>query len=282
MREDRPTTDLLSRLPGVDMDDVAIRRLRQRVLDAVADERPARTRSTEVGKRLAIAVITATVIAGSLVVGAVALWPPRQGVDQRPAFAANVLAEVFTEGGTVGRWSRRVSDGTEWIELAEGHFHLRVREHGPGERIAVQVPDGRIEDVGTLFDVVVSKVRTTRVVVEEGSVVLRLEGAPAVTLMAGQVWEPPHEAVADDVAPPPGPALHPASDVRATGTGRGHRHRSEESPNAVDQRAEDEAYLNVIRLLHAARRNEARVAARDYLRRFPDGFRREEMRDVIP
>jgi hypothetical protein len=40
---------------------------------------------------------------------------------------------------------------------------------------------------------------------------------------------------------------------------------------------EDAAYLNAIRLLRNGATDEARHAAREYLRRFPDGFRREEM-----
>jgi hypothetical protein len=43
---------------------------------------------------------------------------------------------------------------------------------------------------------------------------------------------------------------------------------------ARDPRAEDAAYLLVIALQRASDLPGARAAARDYLQRFPDGFRR--------
>jgi hypothetical protein len=40
---------------------------------------------------------------------------------------------------------------------------------------------------------------------------------------------------------------------------------------------EDVAYLEILHLLRDSRSTAAREAAREYLRRFPDGFRREEV-----
>jgi hypothetical protein len=45
--------------------------------------------------------------------------------------------------------------------------------------------------------------------------------------------------------------------------------------------AEDAAYLHWISLLRAGRRDEARAAGLDYLRRFPDAFRRPEVERVV-
>ena len=45
----------------------------------------------------------------------------------------------------------------------------------------------------------------------------------------------------------------------------------------ADTAAEDAAYLQVIALLRAGKQDEARAAARSYLERFPNGFRRDEM-----
>jgi hypothetical protein len=41
--------------------------------------------------------------------------------------------------------------------------------------------------------------------------------------------------------------------------------------------AEDESYLRIVALLREHRPEEARMAAMEYLRRFPDGFRRAEV-----
>ena len=43
---------------------------------------------------------------------------------------------------------------------------------------------------------------------------------------------------------------------------------------------EDLAYLRVIALVREGRREEARLAAKDYLRRFPQGFRRVEVERI--
>jgi hypothetical protein len=271
MHDDESTTDLLSRLPGMDMDDVAIRRLRQRILDAAASEvvpMPAASRRA----RRTLGVSVALVLA---VAGAVTLWPSRHPSDQHRSF----VADVFTTSGTAARWSRRVSEGTERIELMEGRFHLRIRDHGPETHVVVDVPDGRIEDLGTIFDVVVSEARTTRVVVEEGSVILYLSGAPATLLTTGHLWESAAGMTAARVpmsdrrlndAPPP------SSSARTSGP-RSKHHLDSAPLGRSDLQAEDNAYLNAIRLLRANRRSEARSAARDYLQKFPNGFRREEM-----
>jgi hypothetical protein len=43
---------------------------------------------------------------------------------------------------------------------------------------------------------------------------------------------------------------------------------------------EDIAYLQVIALMRDGRREEARLAAKNYLRRFPNGFRRVEVEAI--
>ncbi len=45
-------------------------------------------------------------------------------------------------------------------------------------------------------------------------------------------------------------------------------------------REEDEAYLHIVSLARAHQLSEARAAAKDYLLRFPNGFRREEVLGV--
>lgn len=59
--------------------------------------------------------------------------------------------------------------------------------------------------------------------------------------------------------------------------------RSEETPNAkeaLSEKAEDETYLHIVDLLQRGRSDEARRAAKDYLLRFPNGFRRVEVLNI--
>jgi outer membrane protein assembly factor BamD (BamD/ComL family) len=50
--------------------------------------------------------------------------------------------------------------------------------------------------------------------------------------------------------------------------------------NAGDPRAEDAAYLTILALQRAGRREEARAAARRYLAEYPKGYRRAEAERV--
>jgi hypothetical protein len=61
---------------------------------------------------------------------------------------------------------------------------------------------------------------------------------------------------------------------------RGRTHPRLWLPPGVPTSDEDGAYLRVLRLLRSGREDEARAAAKDYLRRFPTGFRREEMQQL--
>jgi len=47
-----------------------------------------------------------------------------------------------------------------------------------------------------------------------------------------------------------------------------------------DPRAEDAAFLTILALQRAGRRDEARAAARSYLERYPRGFRRPEAEKI--
>jgi hypothetical protein len=47
-----------------------------------------------------------------------------------------------------------------------------------------------------------------------------------------------------------------------------------------DDRAEDAAFLVVVSLHHAGRSADAAAAARDYLARYPDGYRRAEVESI--
>ncbi len=123
----------------------------------------------------------------------------------------------------------------------------------------------------------VAEGRTTHVEVEEGSVVLRLRGQPVVVLRAGHTWEPPLTPVVATSTPPavalppsasPAPPRSPVAAAEVPSADR-------DATDALN--GEDAAYLRVLALQRAGEQTSMRAAARDYLRRYPSGFRRAEV-----
>jgi ferric-dicitrate binding protein FerR (iron transport regulator) len=257
-RPQPPTTDLLAELPDHAPDDVAMRRLRQRVLDSASapplDRGPSRR---------ALARGTALVVAVAVLLGAGATW-------QRTRRADAPLASVRSSDGSAIVWSRQTDGRTEWIDLHQGLCLVEVRAHGPDERVAVRVPDGRIDDLGTVFEVLVDQGHTKRVRVLDGHVQLWLFGAPGVVLASGETWEQSTPVL--DVKPTTDPN-EPSPNVRPS-----IPRRRLKSAVTSDGNEEDAAYLRVLHLLRASKTAEARAAANDYLARFPNGFRRDELR----
>ena len=254
--------------PGAD--DVSLRRLRNRVLEAVDAEQTGRSRMRVPGRVAAAAGVAAV----ALLLLAFVSW--RSGGPTVPAPAARVVAattvDVVAEAGT--RYTRSVEGDVERFDLVEGTLHLRVRRPAGGRRVVVKVPDGEIEDVGTEFDVVVADGRTERIEVEEGRVLVTLDRAQAISLTAGHTWR--REAavaaprrVADD-----------KHDARGAPAGSAHAKSASAVKTAPSADLEDVAYLGVLRLMREGRDAEARAAASAYLRDFPSGFRRDEMARV--
>jgi hypothetical protein len=114
-------------------------------------------------------------------------------------------------------WSRQVEHQLERITLESGTLAIRVDHAHSARRLLVLLPDGELEDIGTAFTVSVDQGRTTRITVNEGSVILRLRGKAPVVLRAGEAWRhdfvPPVSSV-----PPAGSAvaLAPSAIPRTT------------------------------------------------------------------
>ena len=183
-------------------------------------------------------------------------------------------------------WSEHRTERVDQLTLKNGHFHLSIHRPTSAERVTIALPDGEVEDLGTELTVWIDGGRTSYVAVDRGSVVLRLHGAPETKLVAGDHWRQ-----AANVAQP---ASMPAVSDREA------NHQTSESPArvvahtkpakataavpskaAIDRGAaqlsrEDAAYLHALALLEAGQRTEARAAADEYLREYPDGFRRLE------
>jgi len=246
----------------------------------------------------------------ALMAAVVVIWRGRPAVD--PA----LLARASIRADATAVWSRQRGDGgREEITLRHGLLRIHV-DHAAGEQpLLVRLPDGELEDVGTTFTVNADDARTTRVAVEDGRVVLRLRGRPAIDIGAGDIWPPvpaggssapatvktitptptigdlPGEHRALPVRPTrihtsPAPAApDPLADFRAASAAlrAGENRRAAAAfarfvdEHARDPMAEDAAYLRVIALQRLGAARETRRAADAYLERFPTGFRRAEV-----
>jgi TolA-binding protein len=212
-------------------------------------------------------------------------------------------------------WSERADGSREVITLVHGSLSIRIDHVASARRLVVVLPDGELEDTGTTFMVSVDDGRTTRVAVQEGSVVLRLRGQPPVAVGAGDVWMPGAAPAMASARPSSTPSSEPsctspsqlppvrpsaqtprvptssevAPDVSAdfnapmaalnrgdnTAAAEGFARFLQNHPS--DARDEDAAYLRVIALQRCGDESGMRAAALTYLRRYPMGFRRAEV-----
>jgi anti-sigma factor ChrR (cupin superfamily) len=196
----------LRALPAPDLDPLSVRRAKQRLLadvDAQVMARPARRWK---------AAVAALSLAGAGA-GLALLLALRAGPDAQASGSPVLAASV--EAPAPARWAQRREGKLETITLSEGTLSLRVRRASPDDRVLVLVPDGEIEDVGTVFSVEVAEGHTQRVAVTEGSVSLRRRGEPPVALRAGEAWVRPAPAALAD--PEGQPALERGGLAAAPG-----------------------------------------------------------------
>jgi hypothetical protein len=204
---------------------------------------------------------------------------------------------------------RRCERDREVVVLGDGSYELSVRRGLFDRHVVVQVPEGEIHDVGTVFGVSVQQGRTARVTVTQGAVVLHLRGVPEVRLNAGNVWEAEPRLELEDVPvaavlEPEQAASAPVVDEQAVQTSERsvkhvqelHRHdrrrqrepaKAHEVSRVADARVvdleaagEDATYLRVLDLLRQRRTADAQRLAELYLERFPRGFRRPEVERI--
>lgn len=265
----------------VEPDDLALRRLRARTLeaaDAAIVQRTTRPRAP-----MLVAFVAALTLAAAL--GILVL--------RRPAMETRFVA---TDEGHA-QWSAHDEGEVRHISLRDGELAVWVDRPAGGKRVLVHVPDGEIEDLGTVFHVAVEGGQTRRVRVDEGAILLRLRGEPERRVAAGETWEarraiPPAAARAVVESPPPPlppdagvstrgalPSPAPMASPTRKGATPAPQREPTDLPDAAD--AEDHAYVEVVRLLRTGRTAEAKAAARDYVHRFPNGFRRTEIERVL-
>lgn len=207
-------------------------------------------------------------------------------------------AIVRADGATI--WSEHAEGNRRAIVLERGALYIQVR-HSSGERsLVVVLPDGELEDTGTTFKVTAEEGHTTGVSVDEGSVVLRIRGQPPVRIGAGDTWTPAAQAAATATNAVPSalpktprrsmplrstPAPDPSMDFRSALAALDVGDNAEAAKAFAvfmrkyprHPRTEDAAYLRVIAFHRLGDDSKLREAAKEYVRRFPGGFRRAEV-----
>lgn len=296
LEESRLLDELAQGLRGLAVsqpDALSVRRQRQRLMAESDASRMRHVRSSW-PRRFTYAMAMAAGV--GLIFG---LWRwSRHDVRTTDAAMAEAIIDVRPDHGA--RWRHTRSGETSGVELEEGAISLRIQRRGSEGRVVITVPDGEIEDFGTVLRVRVVEAHTTEVIVQEGNVAIRIRGLPELRLGPGQSWAPPLIDIpppeiaplrsVDGRTPPPGALGAPSATSRHDPTAAvpGARHSAhadgpadiEDAKSRELHDAEDQAYLQVVTLARAGKAPEARVLARDYLLRFPNGFRRVEMLDI--
>ena len=204
------------------------------------------------------------------------------------------------------RFTRQTEADVERVILESGALSIHVERARSRRRLLLVLPDGELEDIGTTFSVSADGGHTTRVTVQEGSVVLRLRGNPTIVLAAGDAWTraAPPEAHGSQASPVPAPSLKAAKSApnaqapkAPVDNAAGFRTAMADfnagnyaqaaqlfgsfvTSHPGDARAEDAAYLRVLALQHAGDARATRQAAREYLGRYPEGFRHAEVESL--
>jgi hypothetical protein len=302
-----------------DADELRVRRERTRLLAAFdASLVPGPRSLARLWLRSAAAVALLSVLAALAFV----LWPARPMPD--PSLGAPLARPpepVTIQADGSARWSRHVEAGREKILLVSGSLSIRVDHAASQRRLLVALPDGELEDIGTTFFVSADAGRTTRVSVQEGSVVLRLHGQPPLAIGAGDSWSPPPAPALTPPPPTPRPSTARPSTALPSKPAAARRSveltpsatRAPSTPDAgpsADFRAAmsalddgdptraaigfaaflsqyprdpraEDAAYLRILALQRAGSPSTQQAAHDYLSRYPRGFRRAEVEGLL-
>jgi hypothetical protein len=220
---------LRSPTPSHDADQLHVRRERTRLLaafDASLVPVPSRRRP-----HLWLGAVAALAL-----VALVALVALRRSPARSVTPVATSADSVKVQAATTTKWSRRAENQLETITLETGTLSIRVDHQLPHRRLLVLLPDGELEDIGTTFSITAAAGHTTQVTVQDGSVILRLHEAPALTLRAGDSWIPAPAPVTTASAPNPAPppSRLSAHDAKATPTAAPALAPSVSAPEAPD------------------------------------------------
>jgi hypothetical protein len=293
-------------LPVVVPPELALKRVRARILRDVTTKVPSPNWLSPGRMAIALSVGLVLTIAGILI--------ERRASQARDVPAnAVVLPSAPPMAGSISPapgavWTQTREGAVERVDLETGTLRLHVRPQGPGEQFFVQLPDGEIEVRGTTFYVTALDGSTRHVGVDDGTVVLRLRGSPDVSIGPGASWAASPSSATDEGTPagvascavattPPrrradvGPSVREVPDeddgasiyVDAMQSFReGLYDRAAAAfhaftlvhPKATE--AEDASFLEAVSLAKAGRWDAAALAAERHLETFPRSFRGKE------
>jgi TolA-binding protein len=288
-------------LPVAEPAELALRRLRARILRDVTTRAPGRPWLTRQRLAFVSALGIALVAIASVVAVRSAARTHATAASARAGPPARLAGAVAPGAGAA--WTQTREGTVERVELEAGTLRVHVRPQGAGERFLVRLPDGEIEVRGTTFEVTALAGLTRHVGVDEGTVVLRLRGSPDRSLGPGTSWSAPESAPSDGQQ---AMAL-PAATARAATLPRRHDGAAQDKdygasvyvsamqsfregrydsaaaafhafalafPQATE--AEDASFLEALSLARAGRGDAAALAAQRHLESFPRSFRRKE------
>jgi ferric-dicitrate binding protein FerR (iron transport regulator) len=296
----------ISGLPELGRDPLTVRRARQQLLTEL-NEAVLRRSETKPARRAAFVLAFA-----SLTLAGTCFVVSHRARSPDAAAPSKSVIDVRAQPGA--RWSEHQDREQDRVDLLDGAAAFTVHAHS-GRRVVIRLPDGELEDTGTVFEVRVSEQRTTHIAVREGRVLVRLGGLPGFALGAGDSWESPATPAPTAVAAEPSSAMgiprssalraaaakppeqlassslagerarsHAAHERAATRSGsesaRTPGGLADAPPDAERAKAEDDAYLQIVDLLRQGQYADARAEAKSYLLRFPNGFRRVEVLNV--
>jgi anti-sigma factor RsiW len=230
----------LAALPEPDPSKERVDAGRRRLLDSA--RRLGQKPSIPVGRMAGFALAAcAAVMAASFGLERARLRSHELVAGQAAAAAASELVLTLTPAaGTT--WSRASSERAETVHLADGELGVEVSRHGSGRRLLVTLPDGELEDVGTVFSVEVHAGKTRAVSVSQGRVALRLRGRSELLLSAGESFHAPDEEAGRAPSTPPpstsGTSTPAASEPAPNGTSATHQAtRSGARPTSTNDEA---------------------------------------------
>jgi len=276
----------VERLPLLTRDSMTTHRERQQLMAAMNDAilAPPKANTDWRGPLgFAVALVVACGLFGGL---------PKTSNLAGVANVPRSVVEVHAQPGS--NWTEHVDDSTDRVDLTDGIASFRVHPHR-GQRVVIRLPDGEIEDMGTVFEVDVHEHQTRSIAVREGRVLVRLHAHPEFTLSAGQAWRRPESvsvppsndrngSSARAIVPRHRPSARAnraaAAAVAATLPPKPADSRPADVSEPGVSKTEDLAYLSVVALLNQHRYAAAQAAAKEYLLQFPSGFRRVEVLNV--
>lgn len=292
-RETRELNELGKKLEAISSptDELRVRREKTRLLAAFDRTQLEPKRPFWFAKRvLAFAAAMALIALPAL------FWRSQRAVELAPS------PTTLVDADSSAKWSRRTEAQRDLVFLERGALRIRVTHSRGSVPLLVVLPDGELEDIGTTFSVSAEAGRTTRVEVEDGSVLLRLRGHAPIAIAAGQDWNatpsPPAAASRGapsqaEVAPaPPAPsasataAANDAADEFRSAMDALHSGRSADAAGQFarfvarhprDPRAQDATYMRILALQATGDTVAMKAAAEEYLRAYPKGFRRNEV-----